>query len=79
MTKWPDKDNPVLFLGIAGFLDTPEVPFPFGGVDLYQLSQYKTYIVYPATVASNEWVFLVGGEFFKSCDLSKWEIRIMVF
>ncbi|MEX1205231.1 MAG: Shedu anti-phage system protein SduA domain-containing protein [Dongiaceae bacterium] len=76
MTSIFGKDQPALFLGVAGFIESPDAPFPLGGVDLFQLSQHKSHIVYPGMIQSDVWVVLVSTEFLEGNDLSKWELRI---
>lgn len=76
MTTVLNKDRPALFLGVADFLESSGTPFPLGGVDLFQLSQHKSHIVYPGIIASNVWIVLVSTEFLEERDLSKWKLRI---
>lgn len=64
-------------MGIAEFVQETTAPFPVGGIDLFQLSQHKSHIIYPITVSNNEWVVLLSTEFISTCDYSKLEIRIV--
>lgn len=76
MSSILSKDQPALFLGVSEFIDSSGVPFPVGSVDLFQLSQHKSHIIYPGMIQSNVWVVLVSTEFLEERDLSKWELRI---
>jgi hypothetical protein len=66
----------VLFLGVADFFQLADTPYPFGPIDLFQLSKHKHHIVYPGIIASNACVLLVSNDFIENSDLSKWKIRI---
>lgn len=70
------KDQPVVFLGVADFIQHSNTPFPVGGIDIFQLSQHKSHIIYPALTQANVWVLLVKTEFLIERDLSKWELII---
>ena len=70
------KDQPALFLGVADFIEPSRVPFPFGGIDLFQLSQHKAHIVYPGMIQSLVWVVLMRTELFKEKGLLQWALRI---
>lgn len=69
-------DLPAIFLGIADHLQPTSAPFPIGGLDLFQISQHKLHLVYPATISSNVWVVIVKTDFLTNCDFSKWKIRV---
>jgi len=71
-----DLNQPVLFLGIADFVEEFGAPFPLGVLDMFQLSQHKAHIIFPAIITGNEWVLMVSTSFFENRDLSKWSIRI---
>lgn len=71
-----DEETPVL-LGLADYIEAHRVPFPIGGLDLFQLSQHKLHIIYPGTISTKEWVILVSHEFLKNCDLAKWQLKIL--
>lgn len=70
------EGQPVIFLGIADFMEFAGAPFPMGSIDLYRLSRHKSHIVYPASVQSNFWILLVSNEFLETAALSEWELRI---
>ena len=71
-----NKDQPALFLGIAEYFDSSGAPFPYGSVDLYQLSQHQAHIIYPGMIQSSVWIVLLSNEFIEGCDFSKWQMRI---
>ena len=77
MTAILNEERPVLFLGIADFLESSGHPFPIGGIDLFQLSHHKSHIVYPGMIATNVWVVLVRSDFLEKADLGKWQLRIV--
>ena len=68
-------DAPALFLGPSDFFRSSGAPFPVGGIDLFQLSQNKTHIVYPGVIKSNVWVFLVREDYISE-ENSGWSIKI---
>lgn len=51
--------SPILFIGIADHVNQRGQPFPIGPIDLFQLSQHKSHIIYPAITTDNEYVFLL--------------------
>lgn len=67
----------VQFLGMADHFQPGKQPFPFGGVDLFQLAQHKSHVVYPGIISGQTWILLVGTTFLRSADLSRWKIRIV--
>jgi len=66
-----------MFLGIADHAETTETPFPFGPIDLFQLSQHKSHVIYPALTAQNSWVFTVSKELVHHDYFNKLELRII--
>jgi len=70
------KGQPALFLGVADFLETSNVPFPFGTIDLFQLSQHKRHIIYPGMIQSLVWVVLVRTEILHEIAQSPWALRV---
>jgi hypothetical protein len=68
--------NILFFLGIADHFDESVQPYPFGGLDLYQLSKHKLHIIYPGIIRTNHWVILISHQFLRDVDLSQLSIRI---
>ncbi len=68
---------PVSFIGISDHIKEAKQPFPFGSIDIFQLSQHKSHIIYPALTTDNQLVFLINREFAKSSFLKKLKIRIV--
>ena len=66
--------SPVIFLGIADHVEEPNNPFPIGAITIFQFSQHKGHIIYPAFTQNNEWIFvidqnLVDDKFFNKLKL----------
>lgn len=74
MTK--GKSIPIFFIGIADFVNEQGQPFPVGPIDLFQLSQHKVHIIYPAITAGNEYIFSLQKEALEPEKLSALTIRI---
>ena len=72
-----DSGKVVHFLGIADHFQGGIQPFPIGGVDIFQLAQHKSHIVFPAILSGCTWLILVSSEFLRICDLTKWKLRIV--
>lgn len=70
------KDQPALLLGVADFIQPSRAPFPFGPIDIFQLSQHKAHIIYPGMIQSLVWVVLMRVELFKENGLPHWTLRI---
>lgn len=71
------KTIPITFIGIADHVNAIGPPFPVGPIDLFQLSQHKTHIIYPAFTTKNEYIFLLQKEVFETEKLRKLRIRIV--
>lgn len=68
---------PIIFLGVADYIVTRGQPFPVGPVDIFQLSQHKVHIVYPAFTSQNEWVFVVCKELLNLESLKNVKLRVI--
>ncbi len=71
-----NQSHHVVFLGLADYYEEGAQPFPFGGVDVYQLSCHKLHIVYPGIISSNHWVVSISHKFLREVDLSNFSIRV---
>lgn len=71
------KSLPIMFLGIADHVETTGQPFPFGTIDLFQLSQHKSHIIYPALTAQNKWIFAVSKELVHPDYFNRLELRVV--
>jgi hypothetical protein len=71
------KDFPVLFLGIADHIEEGGQPFPVGPINIFQFSQHKAHIFYPAFTTNNEWVFAVRKELLDNMSLLNLELLIV--
>ena len=75
--KQKRSDCEICFLGIADYFEDANTPFPYGAIDIFQLSQHKGHIIYPISIQTNTWIFMVSTEFFKHADIPEWELRIV--
>lgn len=57
-----EKDVPFIFLGVANQISREQgsLPFPFNPIDIFQLSQFKRHLIYPAHVKGTWGIFLVN-------------------
>jgi hypothetical protein len=69
--------KPIRFLGIVDHYQHGPQPFPYGPVDMFQLSQHKAHIVYPGQLSGTTWLLLVSTEFLNNADLAKWKLRVV--
>jgi hypothetical protein len=52
------RESPLLFLGLADHWQPGQQPFPYGGVDLFQLARHKIHLLYPGKLHTDAaWVF----------------------
>ena len=68
---------PFVFLGIAEHVQVEEkAPFPFGPVDIFQLSKHKSHFFFPVSLIHFTWVFLVNEKITLSTTTDKPRIEI---
>ncbi|MCZ6703955.1 MAG: hypothetical protein O6940_13065, partial [Ignavibacteria bacterium] len=67
----------IFFLGIAEFIQQQNQAYPFGNIDLFQLSKYKVHIIYPAITQSHYCLFLIRSEILKTKEFESLEINII--
>lgn len=65
-----------IILGIADFFEKLEVPFPYGGVDIFQIAHHKASSVYPINIQHFVWLLIVKTDFLRQADVSKWQLRV---
>ena len=68
---------PLLFLGLADHFQSGPQPYPYGGVDLFQLGLHKIHIVYPGIIQGSVWVFLIHTDFLGSKDALGLQIKFV--
>jgi len=67
----------IFFLGIAEFIQQQNQAYPFGNIDLFQLSKYKVHIIYPAITKNHYCLFLIRSEILKTKEFESLEINII--
>jgi len=69
-------DIPIVFLGLADHVKMGKLPFPIGPIDIFQVSQYKSHLIYP-TSANYTWVFLFNREWLDSLGADQPVIEVL--
>lgn len=67
----------IFFLGIAEFIQQQNQAYPFGNIDIFQLSKNKIHIIYPALTQNHYGVFLIRSELLKTKDFDSLQINII--
>jgi hypothetical protein len=71
------KLNDIAFLGVCSQVDEAAQPFPYGAVNLFQLSHYKPHFVFPPIIKGDRWVFIIWGEDLTKENLEALEVRVI--
>jgi hypothetical protein len=71
------SDQPILFVGLADHWDPGVQPFPYGGLDLFQLARHKMHLFYPGVLHTDAaWVFLMDSAFLRSDEAKGLKVSI---
>lgn len=69
--------NYISFLGIAEYVKQGFQAYPFGNLDIFQLSKYKIHIIYPALTLNHHCVFMISSDLLKVENFEAMEINII--